>query len=388
MRVWIIALLSFVAAVAAAAALAMPGLRGAAAPEIVPILLLHSPALAVVALAAYSLAALLLTTGTLVGDMIGLRGRVARLAGAGVPTQHDIAEVFGPSRLARLASRVAPASTPGVPIAAEAIAGTPEIVRPGEVRSEIVRLHYIWLARTQFFTALVVLAAAAAIRIVPDYAAPLIPLPAMIPSVWAFWALGGLVLLAGLSRLVIDVTVEPIVEEILRLPGERSETRLLRRMTELVEAARAPAPAPGRSETAPGLRPVSDELLERLAMAVEESRRAWLDAVADLSAAAAALRSTMHASAEALEASLHAALERLAAATPGDTNAETFNSGTFMELQVAVERLTMAIERLGTPSEAPANEAVSSEASPRRGGPADRIAAELAKLLREISAKP
>jgi hypothetical protein len=138
----------------------------------------------------------------------------------------------------------------------------------------------------------------------------------------------------------------------------------------------------------PALRPVSDELLERLAMAVEESRRAWLESVADLSAAAAALRSTMHASAETLEASLHGALERLAAATPGETNAETFNPGTFIELQVAVERLTMAIERLGTTSEAPANETASAEAAPRRSGAADRIAAELAKLLREINAKP
>jgi hypothetical protein len=388
MRVWIIALLSVVAAVAAAAALAAPGLRAVAASEIVPVLLMHSPALAVVALAGYALAALLLTTGTLVGDMIGLRGRVARLAEAGLATQHDIAAVFGPSRLARLASRFAPTAAPGMPIAAEAIAGTPENVRPGDVRSEIARLHYIWLARTQFFTALVLLAAAAAIGFVQDYAAPLIPLPGIIPTVWAFLALGGLVLLAGLSRLVIDVTVEPIVEEILRLPGERPETRLLRRMTELVEAARAPAPAAGRSETMPALRPVSDELLERLAMAVEESRRAWLESVADLSAAAAALRSTMHASAETLEASLHGALERLAAATPGETNAETFNPGTFIELQVAVERLTMAIERLGTTSEAPANETASAEAAPRRSGAADRIAAELAKLLREINAKP
>jgi hypothetical protein len=48
----------------------------------------------------------------------------------------------------------------------------------------------------------------------------------------------------------------------------------------------------------------------------------------------------------------------------------------------------MAIERLGTPSEAPANETASAEAAPRRSGAADRIAAELAKLLREINAKP
>jgi hypothetical protein len=311
--------------------------------------------------------------------MIGLRGRIARLAETGVPTQHDIGAVFGPSRLARLASRFAPTSTPGVPIAAAVITGTLEIVSPGKVRSESARLHYIWLARTQFFTALVLLAAAAATGFVQDYAASLIPLPSLIPTVWAFLALGGLILLAGLSRLVIDVTVEPIVEEILRLPGERPETHLLRRMTELVEAALTPAPAV-RSEMAPAL-------LERLAMAVEESRHAWLDAVADLSAAAAALRSTMSASAEALEASLHGALERLATIAPSGADTGSFDAGAFAEFQVAVERLTLAINRLGTPSEAPANEAGSPSAAPRRSGAADRIAAELAKLLREINAK-
>jgi hypothetical protein len=386
MRVWIIALLSLAAAVAAAAVLAVPGLRGAASLEIVLILLPQSPALAIVGLAGYALAALLLTTGTLVGDMIGLRGRLADLADVDGPTLHDIVSTFGPSRLAQLAFRFAPA--PGAAVSAEAIAGTLEIVRPGEVRIEIARLHYIWLARTQFFTMLVLLAAAAAIGFVQDYAAPLIPLPGMIPTVWAFLALGSLTLLAGLSRLVIDVTVEPIVEEILRLPGERPETRLLRRMTQLVEAARAPGPAAVRSEMAPALRPVSDELLERLAMAVEESRRAWLDAVADLSAAAAALRSTMNASAETLEASLHEALDRLAAAAPSGADTGTFDAPNFAELQVAVERLTMAIERLGTPSEAPANDTASSESAPRRSGAADRIAAELARLLREINAKP
>jgi len=389
MRVWIIAVLSLVAAVAAVAALAVPGLRGVAASEIIPILLPYSPTLAVLALVAYAFAALLLTTGTLAGDMIGLRGRIARLAEAGVPTQHDIGAVFGPSRLARLTPRFAPTSTPGVPIAAEAIIGTPEIVRPGEVRSEIARLHYIWLARTQFFTAFVLLAATAATGFVQDYAASLIPLPSLIPTVWAFLALGGLILLAGLSRLVIDVTVEPIVEEMLRLPGERPETRLLRRMTELVDSAPTPTPAV-RSEMAPASRPMSEESLERLAMAVEESRRAWLDSVADLSAAAAALRSPMSVSAEALEASLHGALERLATAAPSGTDTGSFDAGAFAEFQVAVERLTLAINRLGTPSEAPANEAgsPSSEAAPRRSSAANRVAAELAKLLREINAKP
>ena len=92
-------------------------------------------------------------------------------------------------------------------------------------------------------------------------------------------ALGGLVLLGGLSRLVIDVTVEPVVDEISRLPGERPEIRLLRRMTELVEEAPAivSTSALGQAVAIPAPRPVPDELLERLAIAVEESRRAWLN---------------------------------------------------------------------------------------------------------------
>lgn len=386
MRVWIISLLSVVAAVAAAAAVAAPGLRDATLAEIAPIVLSQSPALAIVALAGYALAALLLTTGTLVGDLTGLRGRLGQLADAGVPAQDDIAAAFAPSRLARLVSRFA--------MAPDGADWTTEFVRPGEVRSEIARLHYIWLARGQFFTALVLLAAIAAVGFVQDYAALPIPLPGVIPTLWAFLALGGLILLATMSRLVIDVTVEPVVEEILRLPGEQPETGLLRRMTELVEAARASAhdSVPGRFEAAPALRPVTDELLERLAMAVEESRRAWLDAVADLSSAAAALRATMGASAEALEATLHAALERLASATasaaPGGSDAGTLDATNFAELQAAVERLTLAIEHLGTPSETPASEAAQTEPAPRRGGAGDRVAAELARLLREINAKP
>ena len=51
---------------------------------------------------------------------------------------------------------------------------------------------------------------------------------------------------------------------------------------------------------------------------------------------------------------------------PNGADAGTLDAENFAELQAAVERLTMAIERLGTPSEAPANEAAPTEAAPRR----------------------
>ena len=389
MRVWTIALLSSIAGVAAAAILAAPALRGAASSEIVSLLLPQSPALAVAALAGYALAALLLTTGSLVGDMTALRGRLARLAEHGAPAQDDIARAFAPSRLARLARPLAPTS--GMAAAPDGVAWTPKIVRRGEVRAEISRLHYIWLARGQFFTALVLLAAFAAIGFVQDYSAPLISLPGMIPTIWACAALGGLILIGGLSALAIDVTVEPVVEDIVRMTGERLETRLLRRMTELVEEGRTAAStsALGQSEALPMPRRVSDELLERLATAVEEGRRAWLDSVADLSGAAAALRATMSASAESLEASLHAALERIASTAQSSTNPGAFDAANFVELQAAVERLTAAIERVGRPAGEPASTAPTAKSAPRRGGgAADGLAAELATLLREINAKP
>ena len=185
MRIWIIALLSLIAGIAAAAALAAPKLPASASSEMVPLLLPQSPDLAIVSLAGYALAALLLTTGTLVGDMIALRSRLARLAKQGVPAQDDIAAAFAPSRLARLARPLAPASA--IAAAPDEVAWTPEIVRRGEVRVEAARLHYIWLARGQFFTAFVLLAAVAAIGFVQDYSAPLISLPGSSRPYGQFW---------------------------------------------------------------------------------------------------------------------------------------------------------------------------------------------------------
>jgi hypothetical protein len=94
--------------------------------------------------------------------------------------------------------------------------------------------------------------------------------------------MGALILLGGLSVLVIHVTIEPVVEKIGEMTGEGPETRLLRRMTDLVEEARASvsASALGQTVAIPAPRPVSDELLERLAIAVEESRRTWLERLA------------------------------------------------------------------------------------------------------------
>ena len=97
-------------------------------------------------------------------------------------------------------------------------------------------------------------------------------------------------------------------------------------------------------------------MLDQLQRIAEESRGAWLDTAAGLSAAAAALQATMRAAAEAMDASLQSALARLPAPEAGEVEA-----GRFAELQAALERLTAAIEHVEASPESSGNEATSPE---------------------------
>ena len=318
MRAWTIALLSLIAAAASVAGLARNLLPAGTPAEIGPVLAAHWPSLSIAAIAAYALAALLLTSAVLVIDMSRLRRRLARLAAQPHHGGRDLAEAFEPSRLRPLAARLGgPADNGSADVA----------IRPGELRAEIARLHYIWLIRTQFFTALALLVAFALIRGVQHYRPELAP-PGDIPVVLTAIVLVGLVLLAGLSRLAIDTAGEPIVGAAARIPWHQPESPLTRRITDMLQATRSDIAAQARKPA----RPSSGELPDQLARVLDRSRRNSANAAASLSAAAEALR----ASTASMESTIESALARLSA-----TGGENARGQAFTELQRAVERLSM-----------------------------------------------
>src|SRR5262249_57451244 len=93
-----------------------------------------------------------------------------------------------------------------------------------------------------------------------------------IPTVSAILIVAGWVLAAGLGRIAVDVTGEPLVETIAHLPTEPVEVGLLRHVVALLETARhGPAADDTTGEPA--------RVLERLVAAFEQGRRPLLDVV-------------------------------------------------------------------------------------------------------------
>src|SRR5246127_255090 len=125
----------------------------------------------------------------------------------------------------------------------------------------------------------------------------------------------GLILLAILSRIAVDVAVEPLIEAISGLPAEGVEIRLLRRAVEILESADATVHSRG---------PVA---------VIEENQRTLLDAVRHLSATTDALGEAMSLSQVRLPAT----------ADNGDAN-----SYKWTELHGAVEDLTAVLKGLMT----------------------------------------
>jgi hypothetical protein len=207
--------------------------------------------------------------------------------------------------------------------------------KPVAARREIARLHYIWLARTHFFSALIVLTALVGLGVAQDHGTARLPLD-MIPTTPAALILVGLILLGILSRIAIDVSAEPLVEAISQLPAEPAEIGLLRRAVQTFEAAAA---AVNSRASAPTLLPS-----DRLSVMIEEGHRVLFDAVRDLSATTGALGATMRSSVDALGDAMSAAVLR-PPATSGNGDADAYK---FSELQGAVEALTAVLERLTT----------------------------------------
>jgi hypothetical protein len=370
MRPWTIALSSAIGTIVVLAALAVPEVINAPRSEIGTLLLRHFPALAVGALGVYGLGAMLLTTTTLVAGMLRLRQYLARAAPGRAPTRHDWIAALGGSGLRQPATRSARARAETID---DVVDPTP--LTANEARSEIARRLYISLARCHFLSVLIVLLGIVALGVAQDHGS--LPFQSgTIPTVSAILIVAGLVLLAVLGRIAIDVTAEPLLETRAQLPAEFVQVELLRHVVALLETARRDPTSDDRtSEPA--------RLPERLVAAFEQGHRSLLDAVGRLSENSQALEAAMRTSVEVLETTINsaAALHRLG----GDERSADALS--FPELQAAVEELTAVLRRLSTVSEPTEEITVAGEiVPPQRKAPAPGLALELRRLLQEIDA--
>jgi hypothetical protein len=376
MRPWMIVSSSAIGAIVVGAALAVPEVLNAPRPEIGPRLLAHLPALAVAALAMYALCAMLLATATLIAGTLRVRHHLARTGSDRAQAQRDWLADFGANGFQQLARRLAPALAQ--PARADGRVVLQDRFSPNETRGEIARLYYISLARSHFFSALIVLAGVVGLGLAQDYNS--LPFPSgAVPTTSAILILVGLILLAVLGRIAIDVTAEPLLETIAQLPAERLEVGLLRRAVELLEVAcNAPAFDDDRAPSAP------PQLPERLVSVIEQGHHALLDAVGRLTANTQALGATVQSSVETLETTM-----RTSAAQRQPMDESTVaNAAALPELQAAVEELTAVLQRLSASASPEDTEAPPLAADPvsRRKTPAPRLARELQKLLQEIEA--
>jgi len=362
MRPWMIVLSSAVGAIVAAAMVG-PELLQASRSDFGSMLLPRLSMLAVAAIAVYALCAMLLASGTLIGDALSVRRRLGRIGRYPRPAQSDWTTAFGSTELGRLLP--SPVADPARRAGADETILLQHPFSAVAARAEIARLHYLWLARTHFFSALIVLAALVGLRLVQDHRS--VPfLLAEIPAISAILMLVGLILLAILSRIAIDVATEPLIETISQLAAEHLEIGLLRRLVEVIEAVcTVNVGAPASTLQLPG----------QLEAVIEEGQRGLLDAARHLSVTTDALGAKIGSSVDALMAAINMA----AVQHPPTADRENEAFG-FSELRSAVEALTAVIERLTTVP----------DTSLGAGGAASRkvqephLAHELRELLLEI----
>jgi len=366
-----IVLSSAIGAIVVAGAMVGPELLEARRSDFGSILLPHLSMLAVAALAVYALCAMLLASGTLIGDALSVRRRLGRIGRYPRPTQSDWTTAFGSTELLH---RLVPS-----PVAEHARrAGANETIllqhpfSAVAARGEIARLHYLWLARTHFFSALIVLTALVGLGLVQDHGSVPFSL-GEIPAISAILMLVGLILLAILSRIAIDVSTEPLIETISQLATEHLEIGLLRR---LVEATEAVCTAATVNVGAPASRL---QLPERLEVVIEEGQRGLLDAARHLSVTTDALGAKIGSSVNALNAAINTAAVQLP--PTADRSNEAFR---FSELQGAVEALTAVIERLTTVPDTMEDSSLGADRAARRKVPEPHLAHELRQLLQEI----
>jgi hypothetical protein len=369
MRPWIIVLTSAICAIVAAAALVRPELPHSTSSGLWVVVRPHIPMLAVAAFGIYALCAMLLTTGALVAETLFVRHRFERSSAHRMRTRGDWPAALGSIGLHRLAS--------GLLTETAQSAGEDATVlltgrfHPGSARGEIGRLHYLWLARSHFFSAVIVLTALAGLGLAQDHGSVPSAL-GTIPTISAILILAGLILLAILGRIALDVSAEPLIEAISQVPAEPPEVMLLRRAGELTEVTRAVG------ATYDGIPKPTLQLPERLEATIEEGHRALLDAVRHLVATTDALGTTLRSSINALNSTISTSITPLQLIAERDRAAPGLP-----DLQRAVEALTAVLERLTTTSaigEEPSHDTAIARSGPREPG----LARELRQLLQEI----
>ena len=371
MRPWMIVLSSAIAAIVVAGAMVEPELLGAPRSDFGTILVAHLSMLAVAALAVYALCAMLLATGTLIGDGLSLRRRLGRIAKYPRPALRDWTTAFGSTEWRRLVP------LPATESAGRAGANETILLQhrfsANTARGEIARLHYLWLARTHFFSALIVLSALIGLGLAQDHGSvPL--LLGEIPAISAILMLVGLILLAILGRIALDVSTEPLIEMISQLATEHVvEIGLLRRLIEVLEGLRSAAPV-NLGAPASAL-----QLPERLELVIEEGQRGLTAAARHLSMTTDALGTTIGSSVDALQT----AISMVAAQLPSTADQVNKTFG-FSELQGAVEALTAALERLTTVPDTIEETPPGVDQAARRKAQIPHLARELRQLLQEI----
>lgn len=260
MRTWIIVAVSLVVAVAAATALVPSELMAAPHAAALPRLAAVLPPAVVTALAVYALCAIVLGSCGLIVEALRVRRHLERNPAHHGPARADWTAIFETSPLRRLVPARAPTQPRPPPADGTVVLLGP--FRARDARREIARLYYTGAARSHFFSALLLLAAAAVLG-AAQLAGPLPHLRWAIPAVPAALAAGGLVLLAVLARIAVDVAAEPLIDAISRLPAETVEAGLLRRAAELFESAGEAGPARAAAAPAPAA-PLPERLGEVL----------------------------------------------------------------------------------------------------------------------------
>jgi hypothetical protein len=337
---------------------------------VLPALLPQLPVLAVAFLGVYALCAVVLTTGGLVGAALLLRRRLERVGLRLAANPLDWVTAFETTGLMVLAPQPAP-------VQPRSVWGEEPVLwraRPDRraARAEAARLYYIGLARTHFCSALVAATAIIALGLAQAYG-HVVRLVGPVPTVPAALILVGLLLLAFLGRLAIDVTFEPVIETIARLPIDAMETRLLRRAVEVLDAAQGPPLASGQGA------PIGTELPERLAGVLEDGQRHLVEAVAHMAATADALGDSTRSSLEAIEAVLRQA------PPAGSASGDLRTAGApLTELQNAVEALTAALERATASADAAGTPLARAELTAAHTSAEPQLARELQQLLQEI----
>jgi hypothetical protein len=359
---WTMVLAGTAVAIAVATALAAPELAATPRSEIGATLFPQLPALAIAALAVYGLTVLSLTTTGLVNGVLRAHRNLGRTASGRAIRRRDWSIA-----LAAKEFRPPPAVASEGPEAADDSNTDSAALTAQEARGDIARRHYILLARTHFFSALIMLVGIAGLGAARD----LSTLPFQIgpiPTISAILVVTGLLLLAALGRIAIDVAAEPLLERIAKSPAEPVEIELLRRIAASQDAARAAA---AREETMSDL---PTHFSDQLAAALGQECRPLLDAISDLSENSRALETAMRSSIDAIASQQRSADDRVSALAA------------LPELQAAVEELTSALRRLGAAPDRTAQPAPTAGVPSRQTSHSPGIERELRRLLQEIDA--